>query len=117
MRVKYVRKGFWKQRDGVLIRIREMEDDHLCNTLRLIKRFCEHKLDFTQRAYATAWAPTADMAEMLFEQEFDFWTEEATWEDCLPDADKFEELAEEADRRSLVWELPPPKPKRKRRKK
>lgn len=57
----------WKTRDGRVLPIADMGDDHLANTIRMLRRkgFIGRS---TLEAYMTS-GPSGDMASMAFEQE------------------------------------------------
>ena len=101
-----MRRGFWKTREGQQVRIRDMDDRHLLNTLRMLQRHAWRRLVAANLAYIDGPRPTADMAEMAFEAEADH-VAELTTEDALEDMPKYQELAEEARRRGLDIPRPP----------
>ncbi len=88
----------WTMRDGRKIAIVDMGDGHLMNTIRMLQRNGEHKRDVNVAEYLAGPAPTADMASIAFDDEFDTACE-ATWEDFVPDI--YEDLVEEGLRRGF----------------
>lgn len=101
--MKFIKKGFWRTREQVLVLISDMTDEHLTNTIRMMKRYGEARLWRTQQIYMHCPAPTADIAEMLFDQEAEYWTCEADWYAALAEHQgKFDELVDEAEKRNLA---------------
>ena len=93
----------WKTRDGHKLRICDMKDSHLLNSIILLYRFTLAKMRETKKFYMSTPGPTADMAQMAFENEFDM-VMESTWEDYV--LDKFNNLIKEANRRSMSLPTP-----------
>jgi hypothetical protein len=93
----------WKTKEGQRLRICDMKDSHLLNSIILLYRFTLAKMYETKKFYMGTPGPTADMAMMAFEQEFDH-VMESTWEDYVPD--KFNNLIKEAHRRGMSLPTP-----------
>jgi hypothetical protein len=85
----------WTQRDGTTIRICDMSDRHLLNTIAMLRR--AH-----QRELAAAWSMlstvTAEMATYYLEQDIE------RMEDSLSDHPLHDDLCAEAERRGLTIE-------------
>jgi hypothetical protein len=96
-------KAHWRTSEGVVMKISDMSDGHLLNSINMIKRYGQARLEQLRNFYISCPAPTADMAELLWEQEFDFWMEEADYTDALPVplSLKLDELVGEVCNRSL----------------
>jgi len=95
----------WKQKDGVKIRICDMTDSHLVNTLRLLQRFAEaERRKMVLLAAQMAATLTGDMASYHAEQAQE-QADSAIMEDYLPDV--YLNLRMDASRRGLshrLWE-------------
>ena len=72
---RWIREGnteaTWTTRDGRVLRIVDMSDNHLINTIRMLRRKYVAKLATTVAWYATCTGPQGDMASVAFDQEFD----------------------------------------------
>ena len=97
----------WTTRDGRRIRICDMSDEHLLNVVKLLQRFAEATRITTVNLYVNTPGPQGDMAQYLFEQEFDAVLD-STYEDYLPEI--FDNIELEVKRRGL--EMPPKQPER-----
>ena len=72
----------WTTKDGRKLRICDMEDSHLVNTIQLLQRTAEAERIRNSVFYATCIGPTGDMAQVLFDQECDqVW--QADWDDYV----------------------------------
>ena len=86
-----------------------MEDSHLLNTIKMLKRFAINKLIETRARYLLHPEPHGDGALMAFEREFDYWCgdneDSAEWLDLVPGI--FENMILDARRRnidiSFIW--------------
>lgn len=90
----------WTMRDGTKIRIKDMGDGHLVNTIRMLKRYGALVKRHTEMIYLCGPTPQGDMAEYAFNQEFDR-VMDADPEEFAPDI--LEDLCAEADRRGLTY--------------
>lgn len=76
-------KQNWTTKDGKKLRISDMESSHIANCINMLKRNNYTKIKHrilrkrwkTLLFYLTCTPPTAEMAEMAFEQEFDYWNQ------------------------------------------
>jgi len=76
-----------------------MSDDHLLNTLKLLQRQAEVKRIHNSVFYALDPGPSADMAQLAFEQEQkQAW--DSTWEHYVPEI--YFNLEGEVKRRGLT---------------
>ena len=91
----------WTTRDGTQVPVREMSDRHLINALRMLARQAEVKRALSVRAFLECEPPTADGAELCYEQEFDALLD-AEWLEFVDD--RYRMLVAEADRRQLDYE-------------
>lgn len=83
----------WTTRDGNIIKISDMSDSHLMNTIKLIER----KYTKTVGVYLTGPRPSGEMAQDAFDEEFDYLNEEG------PNGynEAYDFLVEEAARRGI----------------
>ena len=89
----------WTTKDGRKVRICDMEDDHLINTVRMLQRNGEARRINNSVYYATCMGPNGEMAQLAFEQECDqMW--DATFESYVPRI--YYNLVDEAERRRLT---------------
>jgi hypothetical protein len=83
----------WKTRDGRVIPIHEMDDVHLVNTLRMLRRKCM-TTDEILACLSYASTTGGEMASYAAEQE-------AMHAVVMPSV--FDDLVAEADRRGIDW--------------
>lgn len=86
----------WTQRDGNKIRICDMSDRHLINTIRFLKRVNQDEIS---AAYSCLSCLQGEMAQFFAEQDIDRM-EDTPLEDRLPIYGK---LLDEAQRRELYY--------------
>ena len=70
----------WTTKDGRKIRICDMLDEHLENTINRLIREAEVRRYEAIRFYMSSPGPNGDMAQMLFDQE-----QEAVFDSCVED--------------------------------
>jgi hypothetical protein len=78
-----------------------MDDQHLVNTMSMLMRNAASDLELNRRFYNSYPPPHAEQAEVLFEQEWDYWME-ATIMDCVNPI--FWQMRDDAERRGLHLE-------------
>ena len=75
--------NLWTQKDGVRIRICDMSDSHLVNTIRMLKRKGEMKKFQVDMEYLSFGRPNGEMAQDAFDEECSHaWS--CSWEDYMP---------------------------------
>ena len=95
MKKKQVKK--WTTKDGTKIRICDMEDSHLINTLKFLKRRANAQLEqYTSLTFSGC--PNGEMASYYCDQMCDeIWN--STWEDYIPEI--YDSLIIDSARRNL----------------
>lgn len=88
----------WTTKDSSKLRICDMSDEHLLNTIRMLQRFGETQRINATVFYTTCLGPQGEMAQDCFNQEFDTVLE-STFEDYVPEI--YRNLVEDAERRGL----------------
>ena len=73
----------WTTKDGRRLRICDMDNEHLVNTIKLLQRVAETKKIHSVVLMTTCVGPNGDMAQLAFDDAFD-QTLESTFEDYLP---------------------------------
>ena len=63
-------KAKWRKRDGTEMLVADMDDNHLANSIRMMRRNGYIAAE-THRFYMTCTGPSGDMAQMAFERECD----------------------------------------------
>ena len=97
-----MRYPVWKTKDGRKVPINKMDDQHLCNTLRMLKRCAMGKQSYTiNMAGQMMCSLNGEMASYYAEQDFDRACE-SDWTEFTPDI--FERMEELAAKRGLEWE-------------
>lgn len=89
----------WKCQDGRKIRICDMEDKHLMNTIFFLERSAKQLMEIEHRQFLSIPGPSGDYATDAWLNAIDTLSEE-TYEDYLPDV--YEKLELEAQRRNLL---------------
>lgn len=93
----------WKTKSGQVLKIKDMTDSHLLNTIRFLERAGEKQM---QQEIAAAWSCLSslqgEMATFYCEQDIDR-LEETTLEDWLNMTNpKYNRLVAEAEKRKLL---------------
>ena len=96
---------YWVTKDGQRIRIHEIEDSHLINILRFLRKSCEKRRRFAEAYMLSGPGPRGDAACDAFDAELNQITE-GDWRQFIPKdrALQVHNLEEEAERRGLQWE-------------
>jgi len=68
-------KHQWVMKDGGKIRIRDMTDNHLVNTVKFLLRRVEFLIVQNQNAYASGGYPQGEHAKDAFDREEAYWDE------------------------------------------
>lgn len=99
-------KRYWKTKNGTRIKIKDMSDGHLINTMKLLIRNALAKRIYTERCYLYPpfGGPSGEGAQYAFDREFDEVLDMTT-EHYLPEP--WEAMKIEAERRKLkIPEMP-----------
>jgi len=96
---------YWVTKDGQRLRIREIEDSHLVNILRLLRRNCEKRRKLAETQMFCGPGPRGDAACDAFDAELD-QIMDGDWRQFIPRsrAIQVQNLEDEAERRGLEWE-------------
>jgi hypothetical protein len=89
----------WKMKDGTKVRIKDMTDSHLLNTLKLLKRYGQAKYNYDLAAVLSCPGFQGEQAQIAFEDAENEILNERDWESYMPPI--FEDLTAEAIRRNL----------------
>ena len=90
----------WKCQDGRRVRVCDMSDSHLNNTIKMLEKCAKHEL--CNAIVGTGYAlmvVNGDMAEMSLDSQLSYLTEQEPWEDFLPDI--YDNLLDDAGRRGI----------------
>jgi hypothetical protein len=92
-------KTIWETKDGRRVRVRDMEDGHLVNTIHLLNRAYERRLLSLAFLIDGPGGPQGDGAQDCAAREM------ATAEECGPGLEypTYDALCDEADRRRLTY--------------
>jgi hypothetical protein len=95
-------KTTWFQRDGTPIKIKDMSDSHLYNTIKMLERlFKQYSINLGE-IWAIGSMLQGEMAQMAFEEDFDrLLEEEVSIDRRFP---SYPYLIKEAKRRKLAIE-------------
>lgn len=91
-------KTVWKTKDGQQIRIKDLQDSHLQNILKMLLRQAQHL-----RTHLPFPVFQGEMAQYYAEREYDRIMEASDEELCEQECEQWEALMAEAGRRNLVW--------------
>jgi hypothetical protein len=88
----------WKMRDGTKIRIKDMGDSHLLNTIKMLERYGRAKhIQETNELWSMPY-PQGEQAQMCFDQiEMEIYDKD--WSDYVPDI--YWDMVEEVEKRSI----------------
>lgn len=91
----------WKTKDGKIIKIKDMEDNHLINCIKFIEKNAEQYVNGMKNFYMSCPSPNGEMANDCFEQEFDE-VMELDVDDLLEKNSKYKLMVKEAKKRKLI---------------
>lgn len=92
----------WNTKNGKIVRIVDMDNDHLINTIKFIQRISEFKLSEMQKGLFKYGRPNGEQAEVDLEQA-ENQVMSMTWEDMLDDYPAYPKMVKEADKRGLEY--------------
>ena len=93
----------WVTKDKRKIRICDMEDSHLINTVKMLVRVAEIKLQSTVDLYLMSGGPSGEMAQICFDNELQIMMEDPdAIEQFLPDI--YYNMIEDLARRGLEYQ-------------
>jgi hypothetical protein len=96
-------KGIWVTKDGLMLKISNMADDHLINSIALFKRMTSKmRFDYDFSAYSSLKFCNGEMAQDAVESSLlcDAQMSNEEWLECHT---SYRELMEEATRRNIVY--------------
>lgn len=101
----HIKTGVWKTRDGSEIRIKDMGDRHLINSIRMLERNVDKaRQTLIDSAESILTTMNGEMAQYAIESGIrDLESGEVDIEEVFP---VYEELTEEAELRRLKWFKP-----------
>lgn len=96
-------KTIWVAKDGQRVRVKDMGDTHLVNTIRLLRRHATRLIDENlSAAYSIEGYLQGEMAQVAIAQDIDI-LEESDPEELLADSVPcYETMLDEAERRGLT---------------
>lgn len=77
-----MKRWLWKTRDGTVLRMKEMGDNHLLHTINLLERMGKHA-HMSEFMAMNMYSPQGEMAEVCLDNEIRAW-EETAWESFMP---------------------------------
>lgn len=88
----------WKTKGGAKVRVCDMEDGHLVNTIALLERYAK-AINTAALTAAQVLCPMiqGEMAELHVDNGIERMEEEGAWKDCVPDI-YWDMIEEEATR-------------------
>ena len=93
--------NLWTQKNGKRIRVCDMEDDHLLNTMNMLIRRSKTRKHAVDMFYVTCGEPGGDIAmDCLMREQEEAW--DASWERFLPPI--YFAMQRDASRRGLEFE-------------
>lgn len=90
----------WKTKDGDVLNIKEMSDNHLINTIKFIKRNTDNYVEKMQTFYLTCTEPNGQMAQDCFDREFEE-VMDLDSEELLENNSAYKTMLKELNRRNL----------------
>lgn len=95
-------KTIWETKDGKRIKIKDMEDSHLVNTIKFLRRVAEHEIKSNQKAFLGFGYPQGEMAQDAYDQEERYWNEITEDELIGEHFPCFDNMIEEGKKRKLL---------------
>jgi hypothetical protein len=101
-------KGIWVTKDGHLIKVTDMADDHLVNAIALYNKVVSKmRFDYDFSAYSMLGVCNGEMAQDAIESEL-FYDAQLSNEEWLKCHTSYGELREEATRRNIAYRIGAP---------
>lgn len=91
----------WTTKEGKKIRVMDMSDSHLVNTIKFLRKAASARISSDIDMAISTPPMNGEMAQELFEQGFEELLKE-TWQDRVPTI--YLDMEEEAERRELSHE-------------
>lgn len=88
----------WTQKDGTKIRICDMPDGHLLNTINFLERYATKRMNYEHNKFLSYPEPSGEMAVDAYDQALEQIGQESS-EDYMPNI--YWDLLREKDRRNL----------------
>lgn len=92
----------WKTKDGEIIKIKDMADSHLINSIKFIERNAERYVNGMKDFYLSCPPPNGEMANDCFETKF-VEVMNLEPEDLCNENTKYRAMVKEAKSRKLVY--------------